>query len=280
MGLLLVFHPPRGLTGDGDFSMLGEAQARRTADSLQKGAGIVAEKKHLSTKYYEIILDWFKAQIVSGALSAGDTIPSERELAAQFGVSRVPVREALRILEYIGIIENTPDGMKVQHTDLQLLSPTANFATEITRETIENLFEVRIFLESAAAYYAATRRTEEDIRNMRASVQDMLRAIERPVREEEEMIRASHQFHFCVIAAAKNAVLENMYRNLYDLLEISKQYTIGQSSVTESTLMDHEAILSKIESGNAEEAAKFMRFHLSNALRRLGETASDGKRPE
>ena len=234
----------------------------------------MAEKKHLPTKYYEIILDWFKAQITSGALSAGDAIPSERELAAQFGVSRVPVREALRILEYIGIIENTPDGMKVQHTNLQLLNPTANFATEITRETIENLFEVRIFLESAAAYYAALRRTEDDLCSMRASVRDMLRAIERPV--QEEMIRASHQFHFCVIAAAKNAVLENMYRNLYDLLEISKQYTLGQHSVTESTLMDHEAILAKIEGGNAEEAAKFMRFHLNNALRRLNETPAEG----
>lgn len=229
----------------------------------------MAEKKQGSTKYYEIILDWFKSQIVSGELAAGDAIPSERELAARFGVSRVPVREALRILEYIGIIENTPDGMRIQRTDLQLLSPTHNFATEITRETIENLFEVRIFVESAAAYYAAIRHTDEDIRNMRASVQDMLRAIERPDRDEAEMIRASHQFHFCVIAAAKNAVLENMYRNLYDLLEVSKQYTIGQSSVTESTLMDHEAILSKIEAGNAEDAGKFMRFHLSNALRRL-----------
>ena len=71
-------------------------------------------KKASSNKYYETILDWFKSQIMSGELKEGDTIPSERELATRFGVSRVPVREALRMLEYIGIVSNTADGMTVQ----------------------------------------------------------------------------------------------------------------------------------------------------------------------
>ena len=62
------------------------------------------EKKASSNKYYETILDWFKSQIMSGELKEGDTIPSERELATRFGVSRVPVREALRILEYLSLI--------------------------------------------------------------------------------------------------------------------------------------------------------------------------------
>ena len=94
------------------------------------------EKKASSNKYYETILDWFKSQIMSGELKEGDTIPSERELATRFGVSRVPVREALRILEYIGIVSNTADGMTVQKVDIQLLNPKANFATDITMETI------------------------------------------------------------------------------------------------------------------------------------------------
>ena len=84
-------------------------------------------------KYYEVILDWFRQQILSGQMKEGDPIPSERELASQFGVSRVPVREALRILEYIGIINNGPDGMTIQRVDVQLFTPGANFATEITQ---------------------------------------------------------------------------------------------------------------------------------------------------
>lgn len=220
-------------------------------------------------KYYEVILDWFRQQILSGQMKEGDPIPSERELASQFGVSRVPVREALRILEYIGIINNGPDGMTIQRVDVQLFTPGANFATEITQETIENLFEVRIFLESAAAYCAALRHTDEDIVQIREAIQAMSVAIDDPESDSESLTRSSHAFHLRVITAAKNPVLENLYRSLYDLLEISKQYTMRPESVSDSTLMDHEAILYKIESGNAEDASKYMKFHLSRALKRV-----------
>ena len=227
------------------------------------------EKKTSGDKYYEKILDWFNSQILSGELKQGDVIPSERELAARFGVSRVPVREALRILEYIGIIRNTPEGMVVQQVDIQLLSPKADFAAQITRDTIEDLFEVRIFLESAAAYYAASRRTEDELERMRQSLEEMLKAIEDPEREETELIAASHQFHFYVIEAAKNPVLENIYRNLFELLEVSKQYTLNRERVSSATLMDHEAILAKIEAKKPDEAAKYMRFHLLRAAQKM-----------
>jgi len=237
------------------------------------------EKKAAFNKYYEVILDWFKQQIISGALKEGDTVPSERELANQFGVSRVPVREALRILEYIGIISGGPDGgMRIQKADLQLTSPQMNFASEITLETLENLFEVRIFLETWAAYYAALRRTDEDIRLMRESIRRMAKAIDHPGEDDEALIQSSHDFHFRVIAAAKNLVLDNMYHNLYDLLEVSKQHTMQLSEVSYATLMDHEAILYKIESGNAEEASKYMKFHLMHALNKLsGKQGEDGR---
>ena len=100
-----------------------------------------------TNKYYETILDWFRQQLNSGALKEGDVIPSERELASRFGVSRVPVREAFRILEYIGIISNEPDGMTVKAVNMQQMNLKADFARDVTMETLENLFEVRIILE-------------------------------------------------------------------------------------------------------------------------------------
>lgn len=229
------------------------------------------EKRATADKYYEVILDWFKQQIVSGELPEGAVIPSERELAMQFGVSRVPVREALRILEYIGIIANSPDGMTVQKVNMQFLNPQVNFATEITMETMLNLFEVRMFLESSAAYYAALRRTDEDIERLRSSVRQMSKVLDDPNVDNEVLIRASHDFHVCIIAAAKNPVLDNIYRSLRDLLEVSKQHTIHSESVSESTLMEHEAILYKIEIGDAEGAEKYMKSHLTRAMKRLSQ---------
>jgi len=237
---------------------------------LKKEASKIEKKAVKSNeKYYEMILDWFRQQLILGELKEGDIIPSERELATKFGVSRVPVREALRILEYIGIISNGPDGMEIQRVDIQILNPKVNFASMVTMETITNLFEVRIFMESAAAYYAALRHTKEDIQRMRASIQLMSDVIEDSDADEASITKTSHDFHLCVIAAAKNPVLENMYKNLYDLLEVSKHYTMVRTHVSDSTLMDHEAILYKIESGNAEEASKYMKFHLNRALKKL-----------
>lgn len=230
---------------------------------------VMIEKKVSSNKLYERILEWFKQQLILGELKEGDVIPSERELAAQFGVSRVPVREALRILEYIGIISNSPDGMVVQRVDIQILNLKVNFASTITMETLANLFEVRIFLESAAAYYAALRHTEDDLQNMRNSIRNMSNIIENQDADDEAIIRASHDFHLCVIAAAKNPVLENLYHNLYDLLEISKQYTMNRNSSSNASLMDHEAILYKIESGDADAASKYMKYHLNRAFQSL-----------
>ena len=215
-------------------------------------------KSASSNKYYETILDWFKAQIMSGALKEGDVIPSERELAAQFSVSRVPVREALRILEYIGIISNTPDGLTLQKVDVQMFHLNTNFAMEITRETLQNLFEVRTFIESAAAHHAALRRTDQDLQLMRESIHQMSSAIDSPDKDEEAMIRASHEFHFRVVGAVHNPVLDNVYRSLYDLLQVSKEYTLHVDCVSHATLMDHEAILYKIENRNAEDASKYV----------------------
>lgn len=226
-------------------------------------------KNASSNKYYETILDWFKTQIISGALKEGDIIPSERELAAQFGVSRVPVREALRILEYIGIISNTPDGMTLQKPDIQMFHFNTNFATEITREALQNLFEVRTFIESAAAYHSALRRTDRDLQLMRDSIRQMSAAIDSPDKDEEAVIRASHEFHFRVIGAVHNPVLDNVYRSLYDLLQVSKEYTLRVDCVSHSTLMDHEAILYKIESRNPEDASKYMQYHLDRAMKKL-----------
>ncbi len=225
------------------------------------------EKKN--NKYYEQILDWFNDQIMSGQLKEGDVIPSERELAARFGVSRVPVREALRILEYIGTVASTPEGMVVENTANQFADSIVDFGSEITKETLVNLFEVRVCIESFAAYNAALRRTDSDIEKMEQAISDMLSEIDNPERDEERLIMSSHSFHFYVIHAAGNPVLERIYKTLFELLEVSKQYTLDIEHMSEATIMDHEAILSKIKQKDAEGASRYMKFHLQQAKKKI-----------
>ena len=125
-----------------------------------------------SGRFYEYVIDNIRQMIADGELQAGQKLPSERELAEKFNVSRVPIREALKILEYMGVLDSSPgDGTYVKNTSAQSLVSKMNFSFDATADTIRDLLELRIVLETFAAYHAAQRRTDEDI----ASIQKLLR---------------------------------------------------------------------------------------------------------
>lgn len=224
------------------------------------------------SKYYEII-DEIKALIVNGALKTGEKMPPERELAERFGVSRVPVREALKILEYMGVLENVPgEGLYIRNIDIPELIKKLGFAYTATSRTILDLFELRITLESAACYYAALRRTEEDIDviwNCLARMRTLLRSDGNSAGELLELRALSNEFHTCVVNAAHNSVWSSVYQYLFELLDISKQYTINSNIGSYDTLLAHEAIFNKIVQKDSEGAKSDMNGHLAFARHKL-----------
>src|SRR5436309_10784442 len=116
-----------------------------------------------STRIYEEIVRQVKQLIAEGRLKSGDRLPPERELAEKFVVSRTSVREALRALESLGLIEIRPgEGTFVRQVPLDaLVGPLALVMTS-QREAIGELFEARRVLEPAIAALAAGRATPEE----------------------------------------------------------------------------------------------------------------------
>ncbi|MCM1120931.1 MAG: FadR family transcriptional regulator, partial [bacterium] len=221
------------------------------------------------SRLFEQMLENIKALIINENLTSGTRLPSERELAERFGVSRVPVREALKILEYIGILDGTRgSGFYVRDVQVSDIFNKVNFAFIATAKTITEVMEVRIALESEAAYYAALRRDEQDISAMQESLQ-AIRCLKKMNSSREEDIenlrQQSNHFHMAIIHAAKNSVLQSVYVSLIDMLQLSRQYTFARSSVSYNTLLAHEAIYEKILSGNAEGARICMAEHLTEA---------------
>ena len=95
-------------------------------------------------RHYEVVIDDIKAMILRGELKQGEKIPSERELAERFNVSRVPIREALKILEYMGILDSTQgDGTYVKNYTLEDLIRKLDFAVTTTTDTLRDLLELR-----------------------------------------------------------------------------------------------------------------------------------------
>ena len=194
-----------------------------------------------SGRFYEYVIDNIRQMIADGELQAGQKLPSERELAEKFNVSRVPIREAF----------------------------------DATADTIRDLLELRIVLETFAAYHAAQRRTDEDIASIQKLLRDMREAkkVNDGTEESVQNLRKlSHGFHQALVRAAHNAVLSSVYEYLYELLDISRQFTINNSGISYSSIVAHEALFSKVIEGDAEGARQCMEEHMEDVRYNLRST--------
>ena len=232
-----------------------------------------ADKKHSSGRLYETILENIKAMIDNQEIKPGEKLPPERVLAEYYDVSRVPVREAIKILEYMGVVENRQgDGMYLKKcSNINSLISRIDFPEKLTSDVMIDLFEMRIILESKACFYAAQRRTAEDIvalekvlKQMRATLRDLKGYDALPLQLKEAQA-VSHKFHTSIVSAAHNMVLSSIYNSLFELLDISKQLTLRTSGHTHNSILVHELILSKIIAQDSAGAEQAMSEHLSDA---------------
>ena len=229
---------------------------------------------------YRVIIEKLLMMMTTGNLKQGEKLPSERMLAEKFHVSRVPVREALKVLEYLGFLQVGTNGtLYVAERNVETLVSKLNFGVVATPQSLHDLFEVRISLESTACYYAALRRTDEDIQKIRSCLDNTRRLIETSSdtpEEETELRKYSHQFHIFVVEAAHNSVLTGTYHSLFNLLEISQQQTIHSSSGSYDTLLAHEAIFNQIVAQDADRARADIIGHLNHAMEKLNTHLNGG----
>ncbi len=223
-----------------------------------------------SERYYEYVIDQIKAMIMRGDLKCGDRLPSERELALRFNVSRVPIREAIKILEYTGVLDcSQGSGTYVKNLPAEELLTKTSTSSVVTRHTVEQFLAVRIELEGFAAYLAAKNRTQEDLDVMRRTLQEVKDMRTRVNSGEEELLselrEKSQAIHYQIILAAHNEVLQGIYDNLGNLLEVSRQMTVHSGgAVSNNSILAHQAIFDKIEHGDAAGAREMMSLHLTD----------------
>jgi len=118
----------------------------------------------------EEVVDQIKEAIYSRQLLPGDRLPSERELSEQFGLSRMTIRDALRVLESTGLVEikvGASGGAYVREPNLEMLSDSLSSFLRLKKTTLLELTEARKIIETATAELAAQRATEEDLKAVR-----------------------------------------------------------------------------------------------------------------
>jgi GntR family transcriptional repressor for pyruvate dehydrogenase complex len=207
------------------------------------------------------LIDVFKRLISEGTLAPGDRLPAERELASSFGVSRNSLRQALKVLEIMGVIsQRVGDGTYLNSGAETILGEPMEFLILLDGISFHELMDARLIVEPELAAQAAERASKEDI----AEIRRELDAMESAGNEHSRLVEHDLLFHQAIFRAAGNRVCGLMFavvhRSLQKLMTLTSQLVDA-----EHTLILHRRIFNAIRKHDAEDARKRMTEHLLDA---------------
>lgn len=203
--------------------------------------------------------------ILTGQVEPGDRMPSERQLAEAFGVGRSAMREALKALTLIGLIEvRQGDGTYLRKADSALLPEVIEWGLLLGEQRTMDLVEARQHIEIVIARLAAARRTEEDVADLRACLARMERTT-----DYQAFVEADVQFHLRLAEMARNTVLRDVHSSVQALLRAWIGRVLAATGGTRSSYDEHVPIVAAIEQGDPDRAAAAMERHMTSAGSRL-----------
>lgn len=209
------------------------------------------------------IVSQIKDLIDSGALVPGGRLPGEREFARLLNVSRPSLREALRALNLLGVLENRPgSGTYLRASEAPNDIDPLSILLSIRQGTLQHVIEARQALETTVAELAAGRRTDGDLQALGHALEAMRSNLEDP----EAYHRHELEFHRCVWQAAANPVITDLmtkiYRILTDTRTALRRYREDPADFIRRDFRAHEEIYDCIRGRNRVAARRTMRRHI------------------
>jgi GntR family transcriptional repressor for pyruvate dehydrogenase complex len=212
-----------------------------------------------SIRIYEEIVRQIKAMIAEGRLKSGDQLPPERDLAEKFVVSRTSVREALRALESLGLVEVRPgEGTFVKKISVEALIAPLALVILSQREAIGELFEARRLLEPSIAALAARRATPDELQEMARILAEQAKE----VAAGRTGLTQDGQFHAAIASAARNQAITRIVHAIMDLLAQIREESLNTPGRPTRSHQDHRRVLEAISRRDDAAAAQAMRDHL------------------
>lgn len=212
----------------------------------------------------EFVAGTIGRRIVTGQYRPGETLPTEPQIQAEFGVSRTAVREAIRLLSAKGLTVSRPKiGTRVRPTvDWNMLDSDVlrwQVDDSPSEEFVHALFEMREIIEPADAARAAERATDDEIRALRLA----MAGIEGEPRGSGSQIDADIDFHMIILEASRNPMLRSLGAMIRSTLEIT--FTLGWRVMAHDAVVQHREILEAIAARDSEAAFLSMRRLLRNS---------------
>ncbi len=225
------------------------------------------------TRLSQSAVEAIKAFIADKDLKPGAKLPSERELCQALNISRASVREALRTLEIIGLIEVKPgSGIYFKDWTGDISIPLTTWLPNKT-ETLDEIFEVRQLIEPRAAGLAAERATPDIIKKMAASLNTFNQCVDAD--DLPGMILADTEFHRLVAMATENKTLTFLMSTMTRFLPEGWKATLKVPNRPVKTISEHEVIYEAIKNHDSGAAIQAMSGHLATAFEEMKDI--DGK---
>ncbi len=193
----------------------------------------------------DVVFNTLRDAILTGKLEPGERL-MENQLAEKLGVSRTPIREALRMLELENLVELTP------RKGAQVL--------DMSEKDVVNVLEIREVLEGLATQLACKKMTNELLQELKQAEQEM----EQSVQQEniEKMVNADERFHDVIFLSTENEKLIQIFNNLKTQLYRYRMAHVKLDSGMENIIMQHKALLTAIENKNASDGEDLAKKHI------------------
>jgi GntR family transcriptional repressor for pyruvate dehydrogenase complex len=212
----------------------------------------------------DIIIKQIRNLISSGQLKPGDRLPAERQLCDKFGVGRSHVRDALRKLEFYGILRTVPQsGTIVAGIGVTALEGMINDVLDLNEHDFHSFVETRVLLEMHSAQLAAERATPEDL----AKIEKALDAFGKEVDSGRQGVEEDLMFHLKIADASKNSVLNSLLLIVIpDMIRLSKNLDICGDGRFKQAYYEHISIFECLKCQDAKGAGEAMKEHLNDVL--------------
>jgi GntR family transcriptional repressor for pyruvate dehydrogenase complex len=237
------------------------ARANFNFEPIQKNSLVVEITKRL--------LDY----IFSGSLQVNDKLPAERQLSEALGVGRSAIREAIKALTVLGVLEvRQGDGTYLKRTDSTLLPQVIEWSLLLGENQAMDLIEARKVIEISICRFAAERGKDEEIAELK-QIMDKMKL------EPANFVELDVSFHLKLAEMSRNSVLKDILSSIQSLLRTWIKLVIESAGDTEFSYKDHSAIFEAVSKRDPDAAALAMERHMTDATSRLLKVIKENQKP-
>lgn len=210
------------------------------------------------------IIQQIRNLIISGQLKPGDKLPSERQLSERIGLGRTYVRDAIKRLEFYGILKTLPQsGTIVAGIGISALEGLITNILKIEKADFASLVETRVILETEAAKLAAMHRSDANL----VVIEEALKEFNRVSKTASSAVTEDFMFHLKIVEASQNQVVKSLLMIIVpEIMENYRTMKVCTKDTMKLATNEHLEILEAIREGNPQKAGQAMRSHLQDIL--------------